>query len=214
MNAHSYVSKRLGSSPLVRTVLRLLLVLGLIMSAVMMQGGIQTARADYADGSGQGKYQSQIYWLDWQGFSFTNGQSRTFTLPGGVTVSATVSNVAGGAIHVGRPEDYGPAAMNRAYPNTGYTAINSCNACTNTFRLTFSADVSGQSVPVDLVAIDAESAAPNEYLKVTTDGHAWQLLEQFRPTTCGPRSPTLIRPWNCTATAPQPTARSWPSLRV
>ncbi|KAB2922409.1 MAG: IPTL-CTERM sorting domain-containing protein [Candidatus Contendobacter sp.] len=152
----------------------MLLALGVVMS-----GASRVAYAGFADGTGGGQYQNQIYWLDWAGFSFTNGNSKTFTLPGGVTVTATVSNISGGAVSIGRPEDYGPAAMNRAYPNTGQTAIKSCDQCTNTFRLTFSASLGGTSIPVDLVAIDAEAAASNEYLKVTTDGNAWQLLEQF-----------------------------------
>ncbi|MER2624186.1 MAG: CshA/CshB family fibrillar adhesin-related protein, partial [Accumulibacter sp.] len=155
--------------------LLLLLVFGLVMS-----GANRVAYAGYADGTGGGQYQNQIYWLDWRGFTFANGQSRTFNLPGGVTVTATVSNLSGGTITIARPEDYGPAAMNRAYPNTGYTAIKSCTACTNRFRLTLSASVSGTAIPVDMVVADAEAADSQEYLKVTTDGNAWQLLEQFQ----------------------------------
>lgn len=135
--------------------------------------------ADYADGTGQGKLQNQIYWLDWQGFTFANGQSKTFNLPGGVVITAAVSAVSGGTISAGRPEDYQPAAMNRAYPNTGHTAIKSCNACTNKFTMSFTASVDGLSIPVDLVAADAEAAASNEYMKMTTNGEPWRLLEQF-----------------------------------
>ena len=40
--------------------------------------------------------------------------------------------------------------------------------------------MAGTAVPVDMVVADAEAAASNEYLKVTSDGNAWQLLEQFQ----------------------------------
>lgn len=140
---------------------------------------LSNAYAGYADGTGTGKLQNQIYWLDWQGFTFANGHSKTFNLPGGVVVTATVSGVSGGTISVGRPEDYSPAAMNRTYPNTGHTAIKSCNACTNRFTMSFTASVGGLSIPVDLVAADAEAAASTEYMKMTTNGDSWRLLEQL-----------------------------------
>ncbi len=161
--------------------LRLIVVTLMVGSLLLLAGGITpVVQARYADGTGQGMYQNQIYWLEWDGFTFTDGQSRTFNLPGDVTIVATVSNISGGAVRIGRPEDYGPAAFNLAYPNTGQTAINSCNACTNQFRLTLSANVAGTAVPVDMVVADAEAAAANESLKVTTDGNPWQLLEQFQ----------------------------------
>ena len=84
---------------------------------------IPSVYADYADGTGKGQFQNQVYWLDWQGFTFANGHSKTFDLPGGVVVTATVSNVSGGTISVAQPEDYQPAAMNRAYPHTGYRCL-------------------------------------------------------------------------------------------
>jgi hypothetical protein len=81
---------------------------------IAVASGAQIAYARYADGTGAGKYQNQIYWLEWDGFNFANGQSRTFNLPGDVTIVATVSNISGGAVRIGRPEDYSPAAFNRA----------------------------------------------------------------------------------------------------
>jgi len=160
-----------------RAVLLLALVLALLLGVT---GSGQPALAKYANGSGTGLYQNQIFWLEWNGFNFSNGQTRTFNLGGGLVITATVSNVIGFPVSVGRPEDYGPAAMNKAYPGTGFTAIKSCNGCLNRFRLTFTATIAGSSVPVDLVVIDAESANTGEYLKVTTDGNSWQMLEQFQ----------------------------------
>ena len=105
--------------------LRLIVAL-MVGGLLLLAGGITpVVQARYADGTGTGKYQNQIYWLEWDGFTFANGQSRTFNLPGGVTVTATVSNVSGGAVTVGQSSDYAPAAMNLAYPNTGFTAIES-----------------------------------------------------------------------------------------
>ena len=78
--------------------LRLIVVTLMVSSLLLLAGGITpVVQADYADGTGQGLYQNQIYWLEWDGFTFADGQSRTFNLPGNVTVVATVSNISSGA---------------------------------------------------------------------------------------------------------------------
>ena len=154
--------------------------LALLLSLAISVGAGRLADAHYADGTGQGKYQNQIYWLEWDGFTFANGQSKTFNLPGNVTIVATVSNISGGPVTIARPDDRPSSAINLGYPHTGWTEIKSCDGCTNRFRLTLSANVGGITTPVNVVVADAEAAASPEYIKVTTDGDAWQLLEQFQ----------------------------------
>ncbi|MGL4650742.1 MAG: CshA/CshB family fibrillar adhesin-related protein, partial [Caldilineaceae bacterium] len=157
-----------------------LLAIVLLAGAATVLGSARSAKAEFASGNGQGKYQNQIFWLDWNGFSFVNGAQRTFTTPGGLNLVATISDVSGGAVFVGRPESAGAAAMVTAYPDTGVTAITACSTCTNRFRISFTATLGGVPLPVDLVAALAYAAFDDESLRVTSDGSAWRLLEQFR----------------------------------
>ena len=41
---------------------------------IVLFGAGRIAYARYADGTGTGKYQNQIYWLEWDGFTFANGR--------------------------------------------------------------------------------------------------------------------------------------------
>ena len=149
---------------------------GVLLSTLFLFFFIPNVYADYADGAGIGKHQNEIFWLDWQGFTFENGHSKVFNLPGGVVVTATVSGVSGGSLSAVVPKDI--RGFTKGYPNTGHTAIQSCNGCDNKFTMSFTASVGGLSIPVDLVAADAEAAASSEFMKLGTNGDAWRLLEQ------------------------------------
>ncbi|WP_428355080.1 CshA/CshB family fibrillar adhesin-related protein [Methyloprofundus sp.] len=149
---------------------------GVLLSTLFLFFFIPNVYAGYADGTGIGKHQNQIFWLDWQGFSFSNGQSKVFNLPGGVVVTATLSGVSGGGLSAVVPKDI--RGFTQGYPNTGHTAIQSCFGCDNKFTMSFTASVGGLSIPVDLVTADAEAANTNEFMKLGTNGDAWRLLEQ------------------------------------
>ncbi len=52
----------------------------------------------YAD-IGSGKLKNQIWWFDWNGFSFKEGTIRSFTTADGLTVKITFSNVSGRTLY-------------------------------------------------------------------------------------------------------------------
>jgi hypothetical protein len=55
--------------PQLRWYVRVLWVSLVLSLGIWAASGAQTAYARYADGAGTGKYQNQIYWLEWDGFT-------------------------------------------------------------------------------------------------------------------------------------------------
>ncbi len=158
----------------------IVLALSLLLSLALMPGFAPSVQADYATG-GAGQYIGDIFWLDWVDSDFTEGHTKTFTLPGNIVVQATISNITGGALTAYTPGGWEGDSFDDLYSGTGPVGIHGCAGCTNTFRMTFAASVDGQPIPFDVVVADAEDSNPSEYITWTTDGDTWQVIETFRP---------------------------------
>ena len=138
--------------------------------------------------SGSGTYQDQLYFFNWDGTDFNDGldvgDSQTFNLPDGLTITATFTSVAitGGTVNTSDMQTWGGAYIYNLYNTAGTEEALYGDAATTAIEATvvFSATKNGYEFPLDLLAIDPESTNnTDEQWSVTTDGGAWTLLEQY-----------------------------------
>ncbi|MDY8138498.1 CshA/CshB family fibrillar adhesin-related protein, partial [Aquimarina sp. 2201CG5-10] len=136
--------------------------------------------------SGSGTFQDQLYFFDWNA-TFDNGiqdgDSQTFTLPDGLEIVATFSNVSNAvnAATYTRSDisTFGGAQLQNLYNGSGsFDALYGGDGADVSFRVTFTATKGGNPFPLDLLALDSEATNnTNESLSYTTNGGGWTLLE-------------------------------------
>ncbi|MDG4949341.1 hypothetical protein NLM59_00250 [Weeksellaceae bacterium KMM 9724] len=156
---------------------------------------VQNAGGDYNPGA----YKQQLYFFDWQGISLTNGATKTFTLPDGLTITATFSNVeivgGGGGSQGAAAVDTKPfktwthSWLAKKYnTESNHTSFYGNQAVTSLkATVTFSAHktVDGVDIPfrLDLIAMDSETTTPSlgleESWSATTNGGNWQYLDHI-----------------------------------
>ena len=141
-----------------------------------------------------GAYRDNIFWLNWTG-DFANGihvgDSQTFTLPDGATITATVTNA---VATNGATSDYVPVDMNteassllKDYYNSPGTSEAFYNSAVDGVDLDvtfeFTATYNGLTYLPDLVLADAENTNPYmpnlESLIFTTNGRVWEELDHI-----------------------------------
>ncbi len=136
--------------------------------------------------SGSGAYQDQIYFFQWTDTDFNDGlqdgDSQTFNLPDGLSITVTFSNVVNGSTYV--PTDmqtWGGAFLHQLYNAAGADeALYGADGVDASFSVNFVATKNGLPFPLDLLALDAESTYPgNESLSFTTNGSNWQAVETY-----------------------------------
>lgn len=174
-----------------RLVALLLIVMGLAWSS--------TAQAqDCSEASSQGTAPAswQTYcWLNLATFNDSiarsaAGQNLTFTLPDGSVLSfnARVTGGTGTAYNaVTAPSWTGAAVGNSAFIGIpGRPVLYTASAGTRTIALSninVTPAIGGSATVYSFVVADAESSNENEALRLSTNGAAWQLLDQVPPTS-------------------------------
>ncbi|MDG4947049.1 hypothetical protein NMK71_11560 [Weeksellaceae bacterium KMM 9713] len=152
---------------------------------------VQNAGSNYNPGA----YKQQLYFFDWDDVELTDGLTKMFTLPDGLTITATFSNV---EIDGGGGGSQGAAAVNtqpfktwahswlaKKYNTTGnYTSFYGNQAVTSLkATVTFEATKNGEPFRLDLIAMDSETTTPSlgleESWSATTNGGNWQYLDHI-----------------------------------
>ncbi|WP_117883976.1 FG-GAP-like repeat-containing protein [Aureibaculum luteum] len=141
--------------------------------------------------SGSGAYQDQIYLFDFSGPDFSdgldNGDTMQFTVHSNLIVTVTVSDIVNQvSASTMRPKDYVTWTGNKFHQL--YNTPGSNEALhfidlpdTVEFKLTATAvDALGNSVPLNLIGIDAEATLnPDENISATTNGTVWESIERL-----------------------------------
>ncbi|MEL6671607.1 MAG: CshA/CshB family fibrillar adhesin-related protein [Bacteroidota bacterium] len=159
--------------------------IGAIIFAAVF-GVMETTSVDggYAD-SGSGTYHGNIFWFTWENGDLSDGvhdgDTKTFTVPGGLEITTTFSNVTGQASD-NIPTDmatWSGAVAHRYYQISGSNgeALYGGNGDDGDFRITFTATLEGAPYTPHLIFIDPESTDGGENLKVTTNGDDWEVIE-------------------------------------
>lgn len=143
--------------------------------------GTTATGSGYATG-GTGLYRDELFWLDWScnGETFATGDTvnKSWTLPSGLVVNAQITNITESMT------SYITGTWTGDKLDDFYSGLNpigltnSVDSKDPAFDISFSVTLNGKTLPADIVWADAEDTDnANEYLKVTTDGNAFQPLE-------------------------------------
>ena len=159
----------------------LLLVSGWFMPAASAATG--TCGAATGQGTGPADYPTYC-WIDFTNYNNalatgTGGQAFTITLPGGSTLSFTLTVSGGGLNAVTVPTWTGAAFGQTAFTGVpGNPALyqTTSGTTTNVSLSNIVLTVGSGTVPYALVAADAESTNNGESLSFTTNGNPWTLL--------------------------------------
>jgi len=137
--------------------------------------------------TGTGAYKNQLYFFNWTSSVFDNGiqdgDSQSFTLEPGYTITATFSNVSNTTnAATYKPSDmqtWSLAKLKDLYnPAGSREALYGDDGADVSFRVTFTATKNGQPYPLSLLAVDAETTGTAESIQWLTNGGNWTLLEQ------------------------------------
>jgi len=138
--------------------------------------------------SGSGVFQDQFYFFNWDGADLADGiddgDSQTFNLPDGLTITATFSNTVGntGSFLPSDMNTFSGAFLHQLYntPGMSEALYSNANGADVSFRVVFTATKNGNPFPLDLLALDPETTAPfNESIVFTSNGEPWQLVESI-----------------------------------
>jgi len=175
------------------------------------------AQAQYAD-LGTGSLKNQIWWLDWAGFSISEGATRSIQTNNGLTITATFSNVTsnhlapyimntwpGALLHL--LYDFSDAAIQPAL----YDAASGPISAPSHFKMTVTVKRGNNPISFSLLAADAEASELSEISTLQTNGGAWSIVELFRnsgqvtdPVTgCGTQTATILDTHGSIGTAAQ-----------
>lgn len=136
--------------------------------------------------SGSGVYQEQLYIFNWTSAVFNNGiqngDSQTFTLPDGLTITATFSNVVNGNSYL--PKNLNTWSGSKLWQM--YTTGSDAGAFYGgengdaAFTIQFTATKNGLPFELDLLALDAEATNNvNESITFSTNGGNWTFLDSI-----------------------------------
>lgn len=142
--------------------------------------GSSATGSGYAS-SGTGAFKDSIWWFDWSCggamFSFGDVVNKSWSLPGGIVVTAQITNIS----QTIRPYNTGEWAgdeLVRLYGGLNPIGLaNEVAAEDPSFTITWSASVGGQPIPVDLILADAEDLGGTEITQATTNGTKWEPIE-------------------------------------
>lgn len=155
--------------------------------------------AQYAD-MGNGALRNYIWWLDWSGLTIANGGTRTFTLPDGLTLNVTISNVSTYAPVPGPMNaNFSASPLSKLYDFTNTSmkpSLMDAGSGFSGFTFNITATRNGSPADVTLIAADGEaswgrsSPGQTELNGFTTSGSPWQTIsfEQIPGATISPTS--------------------------
>jgi len=150
------------------------------------------AFAQYAD-SGNGVLKNSVWWFNWNGFTLSNGASKTFTTTDGLNVTITFSNVSGPTPAPATMNTWSGAVLHFLYdftdPNIRPALLSTSTTQSVAFTMAITATRNGIPAPFTFCAADAEaSLKPVENTTLITSGSNWNILEFFRnsPQTSNP----------------------------
>lgn len=143
--------------------------------------------------SGTGAYQDNIYWFNWTDADFSDGlddgDSQTFVLSDGTTITASISNVVnlgnqgGDRYYADDINTWSGAKMHYLYNTLGGAEVFHSGGSTGddvSFDITFSATKKGITQELDYIVVDGESTnGKGEYINLTTNQGIWVALENY-----------------------------------
>jgi len=142
--------------------------------------GSSSTGSGYAS-SGTGAFKDSIWWFDWSCggavFSFGDVVNRSWSLPGGISVTAQITDISQ-TIRPYNTGDWVGDELINLYG--GLNPIGLANDVTEqdpTFNISWSASVGGRPIPVDLILADAEDLGGTEITQATTNGTKWEPIE-------------------------------------
>ncbi|QHS59646.1 CshA/CshB family fibrillar adhesin-related protein [Chitinophaga agri] len=142
--------------------------------------------AQFAD-AGTGHLRDAVWWMDWSGMKIENGATRTFITADGLSVTFTLSDVAGTPVSPKKMNTWNGALLKSLYDFTDTTIQPALwtpnNFFNSSFTITVSATRHGRPAPCTLVAADAEASSTLESLVLTTSAGTWRTIEFFRTST-------------------------------
>jgi len=140
----------------------------------------------YAD-LGSGDLKNQIWWFNWNGFTITNGASKSFSTADGLVIQITFSNVTGQQVNPTIMDTWSGALLYNLYNfsdsniKPALYALNLNSGYVSTYSLHLSATRNGNAVPFTIVTSDAEaSSAGLENTTLITNGSNWITIDFFR----------------------------------
>lgn len=142
--------------------------------------------AQFAD-AGTGHLRDAVWWMDWSGMKIEDGATRTFITADGLSVTFTLSDVAGTPVSPKKMNTWNGALLKSLYDFTDTTIQPALwtpnNFFNSSFTITVSATRHGRPAPCTLVAADAEASSTLESLVLTTSAGTWRTIEFFRTST-------------------------------
>lgn len=155
-----------------------------IIAGIFSTSTTNSEDGGYAD-TGIGKFKNQIFWFTWENGELADGihenDSKTFTIPGGLSVTATFTDVsANGPSYI--PTDMATWSGSKSHnyyqvSTSSGEALYGSNARDVSFSISFTATLDGQVFVPDLIFIDPESTDGGEEISVGTNGSDWELIE-------------------------------------
>ncbi|HEY6965790.1 MAG TPA: CshA/CshB family fibrillar adhesin-related protein, partial [Erythrobacter sp.] len=173
--------------------LRRLMALALMIVAMMWSPAAMAQDCAQAGSQGTAPASWQTYcWLNMTNYDdatarSSSGQNLSFTLPDGstLTFNARVTGTNPAYNDVTAPSWSGSAVGNSAFLNIpGRPVLYSAQAGTSTIAITniaITPPAGGGVTVYSFVVADAESSNENEYIRVSTNGGAWQLFDSVPP---------------------------------
>lgn len=152
---------------------------------------------------GSGNLKNFIWWVDWSGFSMTNGATKNFVTDDGLNVSITFSNVSNAPLP-NVMQTWSGAVLHNLY-NFSNTSIKPALYNNNTslnaqFTMSITATRNGTPSSFLFVGADAE-ASITEVTTLQTSGTVWNMVDFFRNSTqttppltgCGTNTVNIIQ---------------------
>tara|TARA_R100000935_G_C2841201_1_gene171143 strand:+ start:2423 stop:6214 length:3792 start_codon:yes stop_codon:yes gene_type:complete len=142
--------------------------------------GSSATGSGYAS-SGTGAFKDAIWWFDWScagaTFGFGDIVNKSWSMPGGITVTAQVTDISQTIEPYATGSSAGDA-LDDLYGGVNPIGLaNAISAEDPNFNISWSATFNGQPIPVDLILADAEDLGGAEATQATTDGTKWEPIE-------------------------------------
>ncbi len=142
------------------------------------------ALAQHAD-LGTGTLKNEIWWLNWAGFTITNGASKTFTTNDGLQITITFSSAGGRQpIPTNMTSNFSGSMLYLLYNFSDPSILPSLydgpeQTGTIQYSMSATATRNGTVVPFYLVTADAEASFEGETMTFTGNGSKWQCINLF-----------------------------------
>lgn len=142
------------------------------------------ALAQHAD-LGTGTLKNEIWWLNWAGFTITNGASKTFTTNDGLQINVTFSNANGRQpTPINMTSNYSGSMLYVLYNFSDPSILPSLydgpqQTGTIHYTMAITATRNGVAVPFYLLTADAEASFEGETMTFSSNGSNWQCINLY-----------------------------------